>query len=166
MTLILIILASAYTSIHNASKWAFIVLYSFTFFFANFGPNATTFITPVEVRHALTLAMLQVPYAGIVQMSSAHMLHTIGCCAQQPCSLTSRLLHDKLRGLWRCFNAGRQFPDWCLCRCLTPSSARRCTVCPPPAERLAPLLAPSLLASCSWRPRWGPQPRCSCVVPR
>ena len=49
MTLILIILASAYTAIHDASKWAFIVLYAFTFFFANFGPNATTFITPVEV---------------------------------------------------------------------------------------------------------------------
>ena len=50
MTIILIILASAYTAIHDASKWAFIVLYAATFFFANFGPNATTFITPVEVR--------------------------------------------------------------------------------------------------------------------
>ena len=49
MTIILIILASAYTAIHDASKWAFIVLYAATFFFANFGPNATTFITPVEV---------------------------------------------------------------------------------------------------------------------
>lgn len=28
---------------------AFVVLYSFTFFFANFGPNATTFIVPAEV---------------------------------------------------------------------------------------------------------------------
>nr|APY24034.1 phosphate transporter gene Pht1 [Cunninghamia lanceolata] len=28
---------------------AFVVLYSFTFFFANFGPNSTTFIVPAEV---------------------------------------------------------------------------------------------------------------------
>uniref|UniRef100_A0A0C9QS87 TSA: Wollemia nobilis Ref_Wollemi_Transcript_12233_1915 transcribed RNA sequence n=1 Tax=Wollemia nobilis TaxID=56998 RepID=A0A0C9QS87_9CONI len=28
---------------------AFIVLYSFTFFFANFGPNSTTFIVPAEI---------------------------------------------------------------------------------------------------------------------
>ena len=55
MTIILIILASAYTAIHDASKWAFIVLYAATFFFANFGPNATTFITPVEVRGQRTL---------------------------------------------------------------------------------------------------------------
>ncbi|KAF3951728.1 hypothetical protein ACB098_02G084100 [Castanea mollissima] len=28
---------------------AFVVMYSFTFFFANFGPNATTFIVPAEI---------------------------------------------------------------------------------------------------------------------
>jgi hypothetical protein len=30
-------------------KWGFIILYALTFFFANFGPNATTFIVPVEL---------------------------------------------------------------------------------------------------------------------
>jgi PHS family inorganic phosphate transporter-like MFS transporter len=40
---------------NNPSKYcggnhiAFIVLYAFTFFFANFGPNATTFIVPAEL---------------------------------------------------------------------------------------------------------------------
>ena len=33
----------------NATPVIFLVLYSFTFFFANFGPNATTFIVPAEV---------------------------------------------------------------------------------------------------------------------
>ena len=33
----------------NVSPVIFLVLYSFTFFFANFGPNATTFIVPAEV---------------------------------------------------------------------------------------------------------------------
>lgn len=49
VTTLLIILAAGYTKIVAASKWIFIVLYALTFFFANFGPNSTTFITPVEV---------------------------------------------------------------------------------------------------------------------
>ncbi|KAK9804692.1 hypothetical protein WJX72_000158 [[Myrmecia] bisecta] len=49
MTILLIILASAYNHIVHVSKWLFIVLYALTFFFANFGPNTTTFITPVEL---------------------------------------------------------------------------------------------------------------------
>ncbi|KAL1191284.1 putative inorganic phosphate transporter 1-6 [Cardamine amara subsp. amara] len=32
-----------------ANRIGFVVLYSFTFFFANFGPNATTFIVPAEI---------------------------------------------------------------------------------------------------------------------
>ncbi|KAK9846381.1 hypothetical protein WJX81_002681 [Elliptochloris bilobata] len=49
MTTILIILAAAFTQIKAVSIWLFIVMYALTFFFANFGPNATTFITPVEL---------------------------------------------------------------------------------------------------------------------
>jgi MFS family permease len=49
MTTILIVLSAAYFQIRKASKWLFIVMYALTFFFANFGPNATTFITPVEL---------------------------------------------------------------------------------------------------------------------
>ena len=64
MTIILIILASAYTAIHDASKWAFIVLYAATFFFANFGPNATTFITPVEVTSAALLPSCPTLFVG------------------------------------------------------------------------------------------------------
>lgn len=33
------------------SPWIFLWLYSTTFFFANFGPNSTTFIVPAEVFH-------------------------------------------------------------------------------------------------------------------
>lgn len=49
MTIILIILASAYQQIVNVSVWLFIVMYAMTFFFANFGPNSVTFIQPVEL---------------------------------------------------------------------------------------------------------------------
>ncbi|EIE20161.1 MFS general substrate transporter [Coccomyxa subellipsoidea C-169] len=49
MTVILIILAAAITQIKAVSVWLFIVMYALTFFFANFGPNATTFVTPVEL---------------------------------------------------------------------------------------------------------------------
>ncbi|GAB4850913.1 Probable inorganic phosphate transporter 1-3 [Ancistrocladus abbreviatus] len=33
----------------RAHRIGFIIMYAFTFFFANFGPNATTFIVPAEV---------------------------------------------------------------------------------------------------------------------
>eukprot|EP00884_Botryococcus_braunii_P010390 jgi/Botrbrau1/19352/Bobra.0826s0001.1 len=51
MTVLFWILALAYPYLlsSNGSKWGFIFLYSLTFFFANFGPNATTFIIPAEV---------------------------------------------------------------------------------------------------------------------
>ena len=49
MTILLIILASAYSHILAVSKWLFIVLYALTFFFANFGPNTVTFVQPVEL---------------------------------------------------------------------------------------------------------------------
>ncbi|KAK9901321.1 hypothetical protein WJX75_006338 [Coccomyxa subellipsoidea] len=49
MTVILIILAAAINQIKAVSIWFFIVMYALTFFFANFGPNATTFVTPVEL---------------------------------------------------------------------------------------------------------------------
>ncbi|XP_010943502.1 probable inorganic phosphate transporter 1-10 [Elaeis guineensis] len=34
---------------HNHTKVGFIILYGFTFFFSNFGPNTTTFIVPAEL---------------------------------------------------------------------------------------------------------------------
>ncbi len=49
MTVILLVLAAAIQQIISVNIWLFIVLYALTFFFANFGPNATTFITPVEL---------------------------------------------------------------------------------------------------------------------
>lgn len=49
MTIILIILASAYYQIIAVNVWLFIFLYAGTFFFANFGPNSVTFIQPVEL---------------------------------------------------------------------------------------------------------------------
>lgn len=58
MTVMLIILAALYPqlvppagSTAHISPWVFLVLYSMTFFFANFGPNSTTFIVPSEVFH-------------------------------------------------------------------------------------------------------------------
>eukprot|EP00742_Colponemidia_sp_Colp-10_P011009 GILJ01012170.1.p1 GENE.GILJ01012170.1~~GILJ01012170.1.p1 ORF type:complete len:539 (+),score=70.30 GILJ01012170.1:236-1618(+) len=48
ISLLLLILASAYNQIANIT-WLFVGLYSLTFFFANFGPNSTTFIIPGEV---------------------------------------------------------------------------------------------------------------------
>ncbi|CAL8470992.1 g10534 [Coccomyxa elongata] len=59
MTVILVVLAAAINQIISVNIWLFIVLYALTFFFANFGPNATTFITPVELfntKYPLNLA--------------------------------------------------------------------------------------------------------------
>jgi PHS family inorganic phosphate transporter-like MFS transporter len=61
MTLFMLILSLDYYNLrgqpcsYNTSKYcggnhiAFVVLYALTFFFANFGPNATTFIIPAEL---------------------------------------------------------------------------------------------------------------------
>ena len=34
---------------YTKNKIGFVVLYAFTFFFSNFGPNTTTFIVPAEI---------------------------------------------------------------------------------------------------------------------
>ncbi|XP_028109241.1 inorganic phosphate transporter 1-4-like [Camellia sinensis] len=34
---------------HKENRIGFVVMYSLTFFFANFGPNATTFVVPAEI---------------------------------------------------------------------------------------------------------------------
>ncbi|KAF2604145.1 hypothetical protein F2Q70_00028439 [Brassica cretica] len=34
---------------HKENRIGFVIMYSLTFFFANFGPNATTFIVPAEI---------------------------------------------------------------------------------------------------------------------
>jgi len=73
MTLILIILAIAYYKILAVSVWLFIFLYAGTFFFANFGPNSTTFIQPVELFETRYRATLH----GICAGSGV-------CCTQPP----------------------------------------------------------------------------------
>lgn len=49
MTIFMFALAIPYNHWKNHDNMGFVVLYSFTFFFANFGPNATTFIVPAEI---------------------------------------------------------------------------------------------------------------------
>ncbi|EFJ36034.1 hypothetical protein SELMODRAFT_78514 [Selaginella moellendorffii] len=49
MTAFMLGLAIPYNALRDGSHMTFIVLYSLTFFFANFGPNSTTFIVPAEV---------------------------------------------------------------------------------------------------------------------
>lgn len=55
MTLMLVILAAIYPMLvgptAHVSPWVFLALYSVTFFFANCGPNTTTFVIPAEVFH-------------------------------------------------------------------------------------------------------------------
>ncbi|KAL9286115.1 putative inorganic phosphate transporter 1-6 [Arabidopsis thaliana] len=50
MTVFMLVLAVPY---HHwtlpANRIGFVIFYSFTFFFSNFGPNATTFIVPAEI---------------------------------------------------------------------------------------------------------------------
>jgi PHS family inorganic phosphate transporter-like MFS transporter len=48
MTVCLLILAIAYNPLREHAIWAFIFIYALMFFFANFGPNTTTFIIPGE----------------------------------------------------------------------------------------------------------------------
>lgn len=48
MTVCLTILSIAYNHLRADAIWAFIMLYAMMFFFANFGPNTTTFIIPGE----------------------------------------------------------------------------------------------------------------------
>lgn len=49
MTVFMFALAIPYDHWKNDNHIAFVVLYSLTFFFANFGPNATTFVVPAEI---------------------------------------------------------------------------------------------------------------------
>jgi len=49
MTVFMFALAIPYNHWKEKSHIGFIVIYSFTFFFANFGPNSTTFIVPAEI---------------------------------------------------------------------------------------------------------------------
>lgn len=48
MTILLAIMALAFDQLRANAVWAFIILYALVFFFANFGPNSTTFIIPAE----------------------------------------------------------------------------------------------------------------------
>ena len=49
MMILYIILASAFNQLVSNAPVAFVILYALTFFFTNFGPNATTFIIPSEL---------------------------------------------------------------------------------------------------------------------
>ncbi|KAG8373168.1 hypothetical protein BUALT_Bualt12G0143000 [Buddleja alternifolia] len=50
MTVFMFALAIPYTHwTHPENRIGFVIMYSLTFFFANFGPNATTFVVPAEI---------------------------------------------------------------------------------------------------------------------
>ncbi|XP_059431869.1 inorganic phosphate transporter 1-4 [Corylus avellana] len=50
MTVFMFALAFPYNHwTHKENRIGFVVIYSLTFFFANFGPNATTFVVPAEI---------------------------------------------------------------------------------------------------------------------
>ncbi|KAG0553611.1 hypothetical protein KC19_12G025300 [Ceratodon purpureus] len=49
MTVFMLALTIPYNHLKTHNTTGFIVLYAFTFFFANFGPNSTTFIVPAEL---------------------------------------------------------------------------------------------------------------------
>lgn len=50
MTVFMFALAIPYNHwTHSDNRIGFVIMYSLTFFFANFGPNATTFVVPAEI---------------------------------------------------------------------------------------------------------------------
>ncbi|XVE58408.1 hypothetical protein DITRI_Ditri04bG0167500 [Diplodiscus trichospermus] len=49
MSIFMLILGIKYQYLRDENKWLFVVLYGLTFFFANFGPNSTTFVLPAEL---------------------------------------------------------------------------------------------------------------------
>ena len=49
MTVFMLALSIPYDTLSKNNKYGFIILYALTFFFANFGPNSTTFIVPAEL---------------------------------------------------------------------------------------------------------------------
>ncbi|KAK2654050.1 hypothetical protein Ddye_013906 [Dipteronia dyeriana] len=49
MSVFMLILSVKYTYLKTNNKFLFATLYALTFFFANFGPNSTTFVLPAEL---------------------------------------------------------------------------------------------------------------------
>ncbi|GMI75564.1 PHOSPHATE TRANSPORTER 3, phosphate transporter 1;3 [Hibiscus trionum] len=49
MSIFMLILGTRYPYFRDENKMLFFVLYGLTFFFANFGPNSTTFVLPAEL---------------------------------------------------------------------------------------------------------------------
>ncbi|KAL5539775.1 hypothetical protein UlMin_043297 [Ulmus minor] len=49
MSVFMLIIGLKYDYLKEENKWLFAVLYGLTFFFANFGPNSTTFVLPAEL---------------------------------------------------------------------------------------------------------------------
>ena len=49
MTIFMTVLAAAYNKLYTESQAGFVTIYALTFFFSNFGPNATTFVLPGEL---------------------------------------------------------------------------------------------------------------------
>lgn len=49
MSVFMLIIGIKYDYLKEDNKWMFAVLYGLTFFFANFGPNSTTFVLPAEL---------------------------------------------------------------------------------------------------------------------
>ncbi|XP_042479012.1 inorganic phosphate transporter 1-4-like [Macadamia integrifolia] len=52
MMVFMFALAIPYKHWHHHNHLGFVVLYTFTFFFANFGPSSTTFVVPTEIFQA------------------------------------------------------------------------------------------------------------------
>lgn len=49
MSAFMLVIGIKYEYLKDENKWMFAVLYGLTFFFANFGPNSTTFVLPAEL---------------------------------------------------------------------------------------------------------------------
>lgn len=49
MSAFMLVIGVKYEYLKEENKWMFAVLYGLTFFFANFGPNSTTFVLPAEL---------------------------------------------------------------------------------------------------------------------
>ena len=49
MSVFMLIIGIKYEYLKDHNKWLFAVMYGLTFFFANFGPNSTTFVLPAEL---------------------------------------------------------------------------------------------------------------------
>ncbi|EEF48997.1 inorganic phosphate transporter, putative [Ricinus communis] len=49
MSVFMLVMGIEYDYLKDRNKWLFALLYGLTFFFANFGPNSTTFVLPAEL---------------------------------------------------------------------------------------------------------------------